>query len=159
MTNHSDELAHPKILTVKSISRIVFVYLLLIDLEERWKQKGSIRRGREENTKTTPEFPFEVCHWFYSRKVQLNCHIAYKKNWYSVPYEYVGMMVDIKVTETTLTTYYQNKRINVHKVFPDYVKNRYSTYDHDMPESVKVTKWDDERIKNGPVKLALTLER
>ncbi len=55
-------------------------------------------------------------------------------------------MVDIKVTETTLTTYYQNKRINVHKVFPDYVKNRYSTYDHDMPESVKVTEWDDEHI-------------
>ena len=22
-----------------------------------------------------------------------------------------------------------------------------STYDHDMPESVKVTEWDDERIK------------
>lgn len=37
--------------------------------------------------------------------------------------------------------------INVHKVFLDYIKNRYSTYDHDMPESVKVTEWDDERIK------------
>ena len=35
----------------------------------------------------------------------------------------------------------------MNKVFPDYVKNRYSTYDHDMPESVKVTEWDDERIK------------
>ncbi|WP_374042702.1 hypothetical protein [uncultured Catenibacterium sp.] len=33
-------------------------------------------------------------------------------------------MVDIKVTETTLTTYYQNKRINVHRVFPDYVINK-----------------------------------
>ena len=62
-------------------------------------------------------------------------------------------MVDIKVTETTLTTYYQNKRINVHKVFPDYVKNRYSTYDHDMPESVKVTEWDGERIKKWASKI------
>lgn len=48
-----------------------------------------------------------------------------RKNWYSVPYEYVGKMVDIKVTETTLTTYYQNKRINVHKVFPNYVINKF----------------------------------
>lgn len=43
--------------------------------------------------------------------------------------------------------------INVHKVFPDYVKNRYSTYDHDMPESVKVTEWDDERIKKWASKI------
>lgn len=121
------------------------------------KRDGSRKEVFEEVEKKTlrplPEFPFEVCHWFYSRKVQLNCHIAYKKNWYSVPYEYVGKMVDIKVTETTLTTYYQNKRINVHKVFPDYVKNRYSTYDHDMPESVKVTEWDDERIKKWASKI------
>ena len=48
-----------------------------------------------------------------------------RKNWYSVPYEYVGKMVDIKVTETTLTTYYQNKCINVYKVFPDYVINEF----------------------------------
>lgn len=48
-----------------------------------------------------------------------------RKNWYSVPYEYVDKMVDIKVTEITLTTYYQNKRINVHKVFPNYVINKF----------------------------------
>lgn len=48
-----------------------------------------------------------------------------RKNWYSVTYEYVGKMVDIKVTETTLTTCYQNKRINVYKVFPDYVINKF----------------------------------
>lgn len=39
-----------------------------------------------------------------------------RKNWYSVPYEYVDKMVDIKVTEITLTTYYQNKRIEYYGV-------------------------------------------
>ena len=52
--------------------------------------------------KPLPEIPFEVCHWFYSRKVQVNCHITYQKNWYSVPYEYVGKSVDLKVSETTI---------------------------------------------------------
>ena len=97
--------------------------------------------------KPLPEIPFEVCHWFYSRKVQVNCHITYQKNWYSVPYEYVGKSVDLKVSETTLTIYYQNKRINIHKLFPAYIKNKYSTYEQDMPESVKVSEWDDVRIK------------
>ena len=67
-------------------------------------------------------------------KVQVNCHITYQKNWYSVPYEYVGKSVDLKVSETTLTIYYQNKRINIHKLFPAYIKNKYSTYEQDMPD-------------------------
>ena len=103
--------------------------------------------------KPLPEIPFEVCHWFYSRKVQVNCHITYQKNWYSVPYEYVGKSVDLKVSETTLTIYYQNKRINIHKLFPAYIKNKYSTYEQDMPESVKVSEWDDVRIKKWASKI------
>ena len=103
--------------------------------------------------KPLPEIPFEVCHWFYSRKVQVNCHITYQKNWYSVPYEYVGKSVDLKVSETTLTIYYQNKRINIHKLFPVYIKNKYSTYEQDMPESVKVSEWDDVRIKKWASKI------
>ena len=51
------------------------------------------------------------------------------------------------MSETTLTIYYQNKRINIHKLFPAYIKNKYSTYEQDMPESVKVSEWDDVRIK------------
>lgn len=103
--------------------------------------------------KPLPEIPFEVCHWFYSRKVQVNCHITYQKNWYSVPYEYVGKSVDLKVSETTLTIYYQNKRINIYKLFPAYIKNEYSTYEQDMSESVKVSEWDDVRIKKWASKI------
>ena len=83
---------------------------------------------------------------FIQERYSLTVISLIKKNWYSVPYEYVGKMVDIKVTETTLTTYYQNKHINVHRVFPDSLYTN-STNNHDMPESVKVTEWDDERIK------------
>ena len=62
---------------------------------------------------------------FIQERYSLTVISLIKKNWYSVPYEYVGKMVDIKVTETTLTTYYQNKCINVYKVFPDYVINEF----------------------------------
>ena len=62
---------------------------------------------------------------FIQERYSLTVISLIKKNWYSIPYEYVVKMVDIKVTETTLTTYYQNKRINVHRVFPDYVINKF----------------------------------
>lgn len=121
------------------------------------KREGSRKSVFEETEKETlrplPEIPFEVCHWFYSRKVQLNCHITYLKNWYSVPYAYVGKLVDIKVTNTTLSIYYQNKRLNIHRLYPEYVSNKYSTYEQDMPESVKVSEWDDERIKKWASKI------
>ena len=37
-----------------------------------------------------PAVPFEVAQWTYARKVQANCHVAYRNNWYSAPYAYVG---------------------------------------------------------------------
>lgn len=121
------------------------------------KRDGSRKLVFDETEKETlrplPEVPFEVCHWFYSRKVQVNCHITYLKNWYSVPYAYVGKHVDIKVTDTTLTVYYKNRRLNMHRLFPEYVHNKYSTYEQDMPDSVKVSEWDDERIKKWASKI------
>lgn len=41
----------------------------------------------------------------------------------------------------------------MHRLFPDYVHNRYSTYEQDMPESVKVSEWDDNRIKEWASKI------
>ena len=41
----------------------------------------------------------------------------------------------------------------MHRLFPDYVHNRYSTYEQDMPESVKVSEWDDNRIKKWASKI------
>ncbi|MCB6566883.1 IS21 family transposase, partial [Desulfovibrio desulfuricans] len=55
--------------------------------------------------KALPEQPFELSVWKRA-KVQLNYHISIEKMNYSVPYEYVGYYVDVKVTKRTVTVYY-----------------------------------------------------
>ena len=33
-----------------------------------------------------PPMPYEVADWVYGRRVQANGHVAWARNWYSVPY-------------------------------------------------------------------------
>lgn len=83
------------------------------------------------------------------RVVQKNYHVAFEKNYYSCPYQYYGKKVDLLVSDTTLTIYYEQKRLAVHKLFPPYAKNRYSTHDVDVPpEFLKAAPWSEERYRN-----------
>lgn len=95
-----------------------------------------------------PDIPYEIADWYYSRSVNLDCHVVYAKNRYSCPYQYVGKEVDLKVTETSLEIYYRDKRIDTHNKLPNYVSNKYSTHEEDMPDRFKKPEWDDVRIKN-----------
>lgn len=95
-----------------------------------------------------PAIPYDISDWYYSRSVNLDCHVIYAKNRYSCPYQYVGKKVDLKVTETSLEIYYRDKRIATHNKLPDYVSNKYSTHEEDMPDRFQKPEWDDTRIKN-----------
>lgn len=49
-----------------------------------------------------------------NRKVYHDCHIFVKRNYYSVPFEYVGKEVEIELSKTLLKIYYNNKEIAMH---------------------------------------------
>ena len=49
-----------------------------------------------------PPVAYEVMDWVYGRRVQANSHVAYARNWYSVPYAYVGSTVDLRIGANTL---------------------------------------------------------
>lgn len=49
-----------------------------------------------------------------TRKVYHDCHIYVGYNYYSVPFEYVGKVVEIELTEELLKIYYNYKEIAVH---------------------------------------------
>ncbi len=48
------------------------------------------------------------------RKVYQDCHIFVKRNYYSVPFEYIGKEIEIELSKTLLKVYYNNKEIAVH---------------------------------------------
>lgn len=99
-----------------------------------------------------PTLPYEIAFWVYNRKINLNFHVAYKKNFYSCPYKYATdekKTVDLRVSDRTLEIYRGSERLTTHQLLPEYVTNRYSTHPEDMPPEFRNMKpWDDDRIRN-----------
>ena len=104
--------------------------------QKREGSRSAVYQEERRYLQKLPAIPYEISEWIYKRKVNLDCHIVYVKNRYSCPYQHVGKEADLKVTDTTLEIYIKGKRVTTHNLFPDYVSNRYSTHDEDMPESV-----------------------
>ena len=95
-----------------------------------------------------PEIRYEIADWTYGRKVSFNFHIQYKKNYYSVPYQYVGKTVDVKAGIDTVSIFYKGKRIATHPKFPDSVTFKYATDEGHMPDEFKKMnmEWNKDRI-------------
>jgi transposase len=61
-----------------------------------------------------PELPFEV-YKIKTAKVQRNYHIEIEKQYYSVPYQYVGSELQVQYTSTTVEIYNrQHQRVAIH---------------------------------------------
>lgn len=115
------------------------------------KREGTRRQVFAEQElpllRALPKRPYEICTWVYKRKVQRNCHVAYRHNYYSVIYTAVGKTVDLRVTDTVLEIYLGGERLATHPLFPAYVRNRYSTHEADLPEAKRYSEWDADRIR------------
>lgn len=94
-----------------------------------------------------PDVRYDVAEWVYNRSVNLDFHVVYARNRYSVPHRYVGRKVDLRVGESTLAIYHAGERIATHPLFPSYVRNAYSTDPAHMPEAFLRPEWDDARIR------------
>jgi transposase len=115
------------------------------------KREGSrkdVFMEERESLRPLPAIPYEIAEWIYGRSVYLDCHVAYGKNRYSCPYQYVGKKADLKVTEDTVEIYIGSERVATHIRYPEYVQYRYSTHPEDMPDRFQRREWDDVRITN-----------
>ena len=93
-----------------------------------------------------PEHPFELSEWKMAT-VQLNYHIQVEKMNYSIPYEYVGKRVEVKLTKDTVTVYYKKNQICQHKRLYGH-RNQYSTNEAHMPKNHQLFQWNKERFMN-----------
>ena len=100
-----------------------------------------------------PAVPYEICEWVYGRKVQANCHVSYKRNFYSVSYLHVGATVDLRVTDTVLEIYLGGERVATHRLFPAYTTNAYSTNELDLPQGRSCSDWDAGRIRRWAARI------
>lgn len=93
-----------------------------------------------------PRVPFEVSEWYYGRVVNLNFHVSFKKNSYSVPHTLVGKKVDLKVTDSIVEIYHAGTRVASHPRFSSYASYRYATNPAHMPPEFIKAEWDEKRI-------------
>lgn len=94
--------------------------------------------------KPLPKYSFELSEWKRA-KVQLNYHISVEKMNYSVPYEYVGNYVDVKLTKRSVTVYYKMNQICSHNRLYGRI-NQYSTNESHMPENHQRFLWNKDRF-------------
>ena len=71
------------------------------------------RLAEEKELKPLPAVPFEIVTW-HQAKVALDCHIQVAKTLYSVPYQYVGKKVDVKLGSQVVEIYLDYELIKTH---------------------------------------------
>ncbi len=97
------------------------------------------------NLKPLPPTRFEFADWKVKARVNLDYHVAFEKNYYSVPYQYAHQHVDIRATSTTVEIFLSQKRISSHVRL--YRKHLYSTKTEHMPRAhQKHAEWTPSRL-------------
>lgn len=109
--------------------------------ESRWT---SYLAEEKDYMLSLPESPYELAHWGRAT-VQPNCHIAFDRKFYSVPFEYLGEEVEIRATQLTVELFYHHQRIASHRRL--WGKDNYATVtDHMPPDKIFFTDWNRDRF-------------
>lgn len=98
-------------------------------------QEEPLKVFNEIEKKTLLELPFEeleVCRWKQA-KVHPDCYIQIDKKSYSIPYEFVGKTVQVKVKSKTIEVYYDEAILKIHTI----PKGKRQTDDSDFPENIQ----------------------
>lgn len=85
-----------------------------IPIQGRGKSREFFYNKEKEFLKKLPSSPYDL-YYFKKAKVHPDCHFQHNKNYYSVPYQYVGKEIDIKFNNHSIHAYYQCTRIATHK--------------------------------------------
>ena len=123
---------------------------LLVELNDRPFQKleGSRRTMFEAvdkpNLQPLPKERYELATWKKAR-VNIDYHISFEKNQYSVPYQLTKEEVDVRATWSTIEILYKGKRVASHA--RSYEKGRYITAPEHRPAShQKHLEWTPSRL-------------
>lgn len=125
---------------------------------EVMKDYGVSRNQRfeeeQKQLKALPPSPFEMSEW-RSAKVHPDCHVQVEKNFYSVPFVYVGQTVRVRLTEKMVEVFSADSQpLTAHTRLRGI--GQFSTYDFHYPEAkLSVARFEvrhaqDQAKKLGP---------
>ncbi len=136
-----------------SISELNGAIRELLDEANR-KPMQKLKKSRHElfeeldrpNAGKLPEHRY-IYHEWLTCKVGFDYHIEADKRYYSVPYQWYGKQMDVRVTERTIEVFSKGERICIHQRAMD--EYAYTTVPEHMPLSHrKVSHWTPARLIN-----------
>ena len=80
-----------------------------------------------------PPMPYEVADRAYGGRVQANGHVAWARDWCSVPCACVGSTVDLGIGAGALEVRHGNTGLCTHRLLPATAADRWSTNETDLP--------------------------
>lgn len=123
---------------------------LLEELNTRaFKKLPGTRRSQYEQIdlpvlRSLPDTSYRM-HYWKKAKVHVDYHIELEKIYYSVPYAFIGQVVDVRYTDATVEIFLKNKRVASHCRCDR--PNTYITTDEHMPKSHREYKsWSPDRF-------------
>lgn len=109
--------------------------------ESRWT---AYQNEEKDYMLPLPRYPYEMAGWSKA-KVQPNCHIAFQRKFYSVPFEYLGEEVEVRSTQSTIEILHHHQRIASHRRL--WGKTNYSTIkEHMPPDKIFFADWNKDRF-------------
>jgi len=82
--------------------------------KKREGSRASMFAAVERNAlRALPAEPFDMSQWSYAR-VNIDYHIAFDANFYSVPYTLVQERVEVRATPTTIEIFHKGQRVASH---------------------------------------------
>jgi transposase len=92
-----------------------------------------------------PQKRFEFAEWKVGARVNMDYHIEFQRNFYSVPFQLARELVDIRATSTTVEIFHRHTRVTSHTLLCG--KSRYSTHPEHMPRSHREHReWSPSRL-------------
>jgi transposase len=129
---------------------------------EVMKDYGVSRNQRfaeeKKQLKPLPPSPFELSEW-RGAKVHPDCHIQVEKNFYSVPFVYVGHKVRVRLTEKIVEVFSDDSQpLTVHTRLRGI--GQFSTYDFHYPENkLSVARFEVRHAQQQANKLGPQVEK
>ena len=143
-------LRNEQFFTIAELNAAIRVKLEEFNYRPFQKKEGSrYELFRDEELPLLAPLPatrYELAEWKQAT-VQFNYHISVAGMLYSIPYEYIGKKVDVRVTGTVIEVFYSQNRIASHRRLYGR-KNQYSTVTEHMPKDHQFyLEWNGERFR------------
>jgi len=101
-----------------------------------------------------PRRPYELGEWKIECAVNIDYHVAFEHNFYSVPYQLIHERVDVRATHSTVELLFKSKRVASHQRLRG--RGQYATHNEHMSRAHRAhAEWTPSRLiawagKTGP---------